>query len=338
MPKRSLRYVTDRTAGITRHRRRRRDGGSVFSYRHPDGSPVRDAATLQRIRSLAIPPAYEQVWICPHPRGHLQATGRDARGRKQYRYHPEWREDQEAGKHARMHAFGKALPKLRRKLHELLRQPGLSRDKVLALVVTLMDRTCARVGNSEYARSNGSYGLTTLQDRHLRRHRGGTMLRFNGKSGLLHEVSIEDERLATLVRKCQALPGQHLFQYIDADGHRRSVDSTQVNAFLREQMGEDFTAKDFRTWHATRRAYELLCAAPRPQPCSDRACRQALKQVVCKVAAQLRNTPAVCRKSYINPLVLTAWQAGDGPFAPGRRARGTAPLLKLLRHSAVASR
>lgn len=331
----TLRYVTDRSAGITRHRRRLRDGRVQFSYRDPHGRLIRDAATLQRIRALAIPPAYENVWICPHPRGHLQATGRDARGRKQYRYHPAWRADQEAGKHARMHDFGRALPQLRRALRALLKQPGLPREKVLALVVTLMDRTCARVGNDEYARSNGSFGLTTLQDRHLRNGRRGAMLRFTGKGGLLHEVSIGDARLATLVRRCQHLPGQRLFQYVDEQGRRRAVDSGQVNAFLRERMGEDFTAKDFRTWHATRRAYELLCAMPRPDPCTDRACRKALNAIICQVAAQLRNTPAVCRKSYINPVVLAAWEAGTGPFAPGRSRRGIAPLLRLLRRSAT---
>lgn len=319
--------------GITRLRRKGANGKPAFSYRAPSGRPVRDEATLARIRSLAIPPAYEDVWICPHPRGHLQATGRDARGRKQYRYHPDWRDGKERVKHGRMAEFGRALPGLRRALAADLRKPGLPREKVLALVLSLMDQTCARVGNAEYARTNGSFGLSTLQDRHARFFRNGKgTLRFPGKSGTLHDVPISDARLASLVRKCQELPGQHLFQYVDEEGHRHSVDSGQVNAYLREHLGDGFSAKDFRTWHATRRAYELLLAQARPVPCTDAACRRVLKEIVCEVAAQLRNTPAVCRKSYINPVVLEAWQAGKGPFAGGRRSGGgVAPLLALLR-------
>ncbi|MDQ2651938.1 MAG: DNA topoisomerase IB [Chloroflexota bacterium] len=326
--------------GITRLRRKGANGRPAFSYRSASGRPVRDEATLARIRSLAIPPAYEDVWICPHPRGHLQATGRDARGRKQYRYHPDWRAGNDRAKHGRMAEFGRALPTLRRALRADLRKPGLPREKVLALVLSLMDQTCARIGNAEYARTNGSFGLSTLQDRHARFFRNGTgTLRFPGKSGTLHDVPIGDPRLATLVRKCQELPGQHLFQYVDEEGHRRSVDSGQVNAYLREHLGNGFSAKDFRTWHATRLAYELLLRVERPEPCTDAACRRVLKAIVCEVAAQLRNTPAVCRKSYINPVVLEAWQAGKGPFAAGRSARsglgssrgGVAPLLTLLR-------
>ncbi len=305
----------------------------MFSYRNASGRPVRDRTTLARIRSLAIPPAYEEVWICPHPRGHLQATGRDARGRKQYRYHPDWRAGNDLAKHGRMVEFGRALPRLRRILRADLRKRGLPREKVLALVLSLLDQTCARIGNSEYARTNGSFGLSTLRDRHARFLRNGAgTLRFPGKSGTLHDVTISDPRLVTLVRKCQELPGQHLFQYVDEEGRRHSVDSGQVNAYLRQHLGDDFSAKDFRTWHATRRAYELLLRKPRPEPCTEAACRKELKAVVCEVAAQLRNTPAVCRKSYINPVVLEAWQAGEGPFASGRRPRGgVAPLLRLLR-------
>lgn len=332
-PLNGLRYVTDRTPGITRQRRGK--GRKVtFSYRNVRGQLIRDENVLARIRALAIPPAYEDVWICPDPRGHLQATGRDARGRKQYRYHPDWREGKDEIKHARMARFGRALPRLRRVLRADLKKRGLPREKVIALVVSLMDQTQARVGNAEYARANGSFGLSTLQDRHARFFRNGATLRFPGKGGTLHEVRIEDGELAALVRKCQHLPGQHLFQYVDADGIRHDVDSGQVNAYLQQHLGEDFSAKDFRTWHATLRAYELLRDVPRPEPCTDSACRRALKEIICQVAAQLRNTPAVCRKSYINPVVLTAWQEGRGPYRPGARPRGIAPLLSLLRQSA----
>lgn len=325
-----LRYVTDAAPGI-RRRRHRRGGKFRFSYLDVEGRPVRDETTLARIRSLAIPPAYEDVWICADPAGHLQATGRDARGRKQYRYHPLWRSAKDDQKHARMHEFGRALPRLRRALRVDLKRRGLPRDKVLALVVSLMDATCVRVGNAEYARTNGSFGLSTLLDRHARFHRNGAgTLRFPGKGGTLHEVDIEDSRLAALVRRCQHLPGQHLFQYEDAAGCVHAIDSGQVNDYLRRHMAGDFTAKDFRTWHATLHACELLLHVPRPDPCTDAACRRALAEVVGAVSAQLRNTPSVCRKSYINPLVLEAWQQGRAPFA-GRARTAVQALMSLLR-------
>jgi DNA topoisomerase IB len=332
----ALRYVSDSAPGIRRHRRKLRDGKFAFRYTTPRGKPLKDKATLQRIRALAIPPAYEDVWICPHPRGHLQATGRDARGRKQYRYHALFRQNKDVAKHARMHAFGRALPGLRRILQAELKKPGMPRDKVLALVLRLMDATQVRVGNAEYARSNGSFGLTTLLDRHVRFGPRGATLRFPGKGGTLHDVPIEDPRLAKLVRKCQHLPGQHLFQYVDDEGKRHSIDSTQINDFLHRHLGGDFSAKDFRTWHATLHAYELLRQVPRPDPCTDAACRRELKKVICEVATQLRNTPAVCRKSYINPVVLAAWQQGRAPFgaSPSRRGRGVNGLLSLLKRSA----
>jgi DNA topoisomerase I len=334
--KRSLRYVTDASPGFSRHRRTGANGKSVFHYRNARGGAITDEATLARIRSLAIPPAYEQVWICPDPRGHIQATGRDARGRKQYRYHPQWRQTKDDIKHGRMHEFGRALPGLRRTLRKDLARPGLPREKVLALVLSLMDATCVRVGNAEYARSNGSFGLSTLLDRHARFGRDGKgVLHFPGKGGALHEVPINDKRLASLMRKCQHLPGQHLFQFRDAKGATHSIDSGQINDYLHRHLGGDFSAKDFRTWHATLHACELLLRTPRPDPCTDRACRRVLKDVIAEVARELRNTPAVCRKSYINPVVLDAWQAGKGPFAAGsRRGRGPAPLLSLLRKSA----
>jgi len=329
----SLRYVTDSSRGITRHRKGRGSRAS-FTYRNTNGRPVTAAATLARIRALAIPPAYEDVWISPHPNGHLQATGRDARGRKQYRYHAKWSAGKDEIKHSRMHAFGRALPRLRRILQADLRKPGLPRDKVLALVVSLMDATCARIGNAEYARSNGSFGLSTLLDRHARFARNGVgILHFPGKSGLIHDVRIENPKLAAVVRKCQHLPGQRLFQYLDEEGRQRAIDSGQINEYLRQHLGSDYSAKDFRTWHATWRAWQLLLQTPRPEPFSDRACRLALATVVKQVATELRNTPAVCRKSYINPVILSAWEEGKGPFRPGHapRSRGTGPLLAFLR-------
>lgn len=333
-----LRYVTDQTPGIHRIRRPTRGKQVIFIYRTPSGRPLKDAATLARIRALAIPPAYEDVWICPQPNGHIQATGRDARGRKQYRYHASWRVAKDDAKHARMHEFGQSLPRLRKILHQDLARPGLPREKVLALVISIMDATCVRVGNAEYARTNGSYGLSTLQDRHARFSRDGRgTLRFPGKSGTLHDVGIEDRKLAALVRKCQHLPGQKLFQYLDEQGQQHAIDSTQVNAYLQNHLGRDFSAKDFRTWHATWQAYQLLLKTPRPEPVTDAACRRILARVVEQVAAQLRNTPAVCRKSYINPVVLNAWQQGIGPFRAGKSpGRGTAPLLALLHKRASA--
>jgi DNA topoisomerase IB len=333
----SLRYVTDAEPGI-RRRRRSRDGQVHFSYVDARGAPVRDEATLARIRSLAIPPAYEDVWICAHADGHLQATGRDARGRKQYRYHSLWRSSRDDQKHARMHEFGRALPRLRRALRADLGRRGLPRDKVLALVVSLMDATCVRVGNEGYARSNGSFGMSTLLDRHahFRRDGAGT-LRFPGKGGTPHQVDIRDTRLAALVRRCQHLPGQHLFQYEDESGAVHAVDSGQVNDYLRRRTSGDFTAKDFRTWHATLHACQLLLRVPRPDPCTDAACRRAVAEVVCAVAAQLRNTPSVCRKSYINPLVLEAWQQGRAPFDGGAQ-RGARALLSLLQRSGATRR
>ncbi|MET0281541.1 MAG: DNA topoisomerase IB [Steroidobacteraceae bacterium] len=329
----ALHYVSDAAPGITRVRHASRAKRPSFSYRSTKGRLIRDKATLDRINALAIPPAYEDVWICADPRGHLQATGRDVRGRKQYRYHPRWRRDKDEIKHARMYHFGKALPRLRRTLGADLRKPGLPQDKVLALVVSVMDATCARVGNAEYARSNGSFGLTTLLSRHARVARSGVTLHFPGKGGAIHDVRIQDRRLAGLVRKCQHLPGQHLFQYVDPEGRRRAIDSGQLNAYLHRHLGEDFSAKDFRTWHATLRAFQLLLAEPRPDPATERAIHKVTVRVVAQVAAQLRNTPAVCRKSYINPLVFTAWRDGKGPFQrpPAHASRSPAPLLALLR-------
>ncbi len=298
-------HVSDAMPGIRRVRRNGR-----FAYRDPGGKPLRDRATLARIAGLAIPPAYEDVWICVDPEGHLQATGRDARGRKQYHYHAAWRM-RDGQKFRRMPDFADALPRLRRRLRADLARPGMPREKVLAVVVSLLDATHARVGNAEYARENGSYGLATLQSRHVRIERGGTLvLRFRGKGGVPHAVAVDDKRLARLVRHCHQLPGQPLFQYVDEAGDLRPIDSGQVNQYLSDAMGEGFTAKDFRTWAATLRALALLRATPLPEPPSDRACKGCIVAVIRTVAEELRNTPAVCRKSYINPLVFDAWRSG----------------------------
>ncbi|HEX6639205.1 MAG TPA: hypothetical protein VF033_16230 [Steroidobacteraceae bacterium] len=328
---RGLLYVSDQSRGIRRVRLSSKNARRPrFDYLSPSGRRIRDARTLERIAKLAIPPAYEDVWICPNPRGHLQATGRDARGRKQYRYHPEWSSHRDDRKHSRMLDFGKALGRLRAAVRRDLKLPGLPRDRVLALVVKLLDATQVRIGNAEYARSNGSFGLTTLRDRHARfPGRGKALLHFRGKGGAEHDVLVEDPRLAKLVRRCQELPGQALFQYLDDEGRRRAIDSGQVNAYLRERMGGEFTAKDFRTWHATLHALDLLGALPLPEKPSEAAFRRCINGVVKEVAAGLRNTPAVCRKSYINPAVFVAWQNG-GLRRKTARGKPANALLALL--------
>jgi DNA topoisomerase-1 len=332
-------YVTDALPGIRRERE-----GEHFIYLRPDRRRVTQPGELERIVHLAIPPAYDDVWICIHPRGHLQATGRDARRRKQYRYHPEWRTIRDGAKFGRMMEFGEALPQLRARVRRDLAQPGLPRDKVLAVVESLLDATRLRVGNVEYAKANGSYGLTTLRNRHVRFVRVGRLLfRFRGKGGAEHEVAVDDERLARIVRRCQQLPGQRLFQYIDDAGQRRGIDSDQVNQYLRDATDADFTAKDFRTWGATVRAIALLRATPLPEVRSERSLNACIVAVVKAVAAELRNTPAVCRKSYINPCVFEAWKSGKLHAAIGTDV-STAPrkaerlaLAFLQRRSAARS-
>jgi len=299
-------YVSDEMPGIKRVRR-----PNGFSYLRADGKEITAEAELARIARLAIPPAYEDVWICSNVRGHLQATGRDARKRKQYRYHQQWRQLRDGVKFMRMIEFGEALPRLRRRLARDLSQPGLPREKVLAVVVSLLDATRVRVGNAEYARDNDSYGLTTLRNRHVKFIRDGRiLLRFRGKGGAEHEVKVDDRRLARLVRRCHELPGQSLFQYVDDEGARHPVDSDQVNAYLKEAMGADFTAKDFRTWGATLRAIALMGCTPKPEKPSEAAMKSCITSAIKQVAAELRNTPAVCRKSYINPIVFEAWRDG----------------------------
>ena len=299
-------YVSDAEPGIRRLR-----AGKGFRYLTPENRRLAAAKELKRIASLAIPPAYRDVWITMKARGHLQATGRDARGRKQYRYHPEWRQVRDSAKFDRMVAFGEALPKLRRKLRRDLGLPGLPREKVLAVVVSILDATRVRIGNTEYARDNKSFGLTTLRNRHVSFiHDGRAVLNFRGKGGVRHEVHIGDKRIAQIMRRCQEIPGQHLFQYVSDDGQRCPIDSGQVNDYLREAMGDDFTAKDFRTWGATLLAITLFARTPLPEVPSERALKSGIADVVRQVAAKLRNTPAVCRKSYINPAVFESWRSG----------------------------
>ena len=306
-----LRHVCDAGPGL----RRRRAGGG-FAYLDGEGRALRDEATLARIRALAIPPAWTEVWICPDPRGHLQASGRDARGRKQYRYHPQWSRVRDGGKFDHIVAFGESLPRLRRRLRTDLGKRGYPREKVLAIVVAVMGETLVRVGNPEYAKANNSYGLTTLRNRHVAFLRGGrARFRFRGKSGQEHEVVLDDKRLARLVRACRQLPGQALFQYRDDDGALVPVDSGEVNDYLREATGAEFSAKDFRTWGGTLAAFQRFARTTLPYradgtPAGERALAGLEKAVVREVAAALGNTPTVCRKSYIDPVVFTGWREG----------------------------
>ncbi|GAB3098066.1 hypothetical protein GCM10027159_18980 [Lysobacter terrae] len=299
---------------------------------------MRDRATLERIRALAIPPAYRDVWICTHAKGHLQATGRDARGRKQYRYHPRWREVRDAEKFDRMLAFGAALPRLRRRVRADLALPGLPREKVLAMVVTVMADTLVRIGNDEYARDNRSFGLTTLRNRHVEFPGDGRLrLKFRGKGGKEHDVVLDDARLARLVRRCQQLPGQQLFQYLDDDRQVQPVGSTEVNDYLREAMGSEFTAKDFRTWGGSLCALRMLAAEDLPgAEETGRSLASVRNSVIAAVAGMLRNTPAICRKAYIAPAVLEAWETGRLKQVV-RNARGPRQwehaLLRLLRNA-----
>jgi DNA topoisomerase-1 len=308
-----LHYVGDGAPGL-----RRRRVGRAFGYFTADGARVTDAAVLERIRALAIPPAYTDVWICDDPRGHLQATGRDARGRKQYRYHPRWRQLRDRGKFDRVREFGSRLPALRRRIARDLKLPGLPRDKVLAIVASLLAETLVRVGNHEYARDNDSFGLTTLRNRHVRFPRGGAIFEFRGKSGKQHRVELGDARLARLLRRCQQLPGQRLFQYLGDDDQPHPIGSGDVNDYLRSACGEDFSAKDFRTWGGTLAAIAALVRTPPPPDASERALAGAQAAAVREVAEQLGNTPAVCRGSYIHPAVFEAWR-------DGRLARWVAP-------------
>jgi DNA topoisomerase-1 len=316
-----LRYVSDASAGI-----RRRRAGRGFRYEDAGGL-VRDPEQLARIRNLAIPPAWSDVWICRDARGHLQATGRDARGRKQYRYHARWRTVRDATKYGRMFAFAHALPALRARLERDLALQGLPRERVLAAVVRLLEATLVRVGNEEYARRNRSFGLTTLRSRHADVSGAKVRFRFRGKGGKLHSVGVSDRRLSRIVKRCQELPGHELFQYVEQDGGLRSVGSADVNAYLREASGQDFTAKDFRTWAGTvLAAWALHERAP---AASKRQQARNVVRAVEKVAERLGNTAAICRRCYVHPAVLESYldgtladtlcaseAASDGPALP----------------------
>jgi DNA topoisomerase-1 len=284
-------------------------GSLGFLYKRADGRPVRNAADLKRIRALAIPPAWKDVWICPDPKGHLQATGRDARGRKQYRYHADWRVCRDGNKFDRLEAFAAVLPAIRARTAAHVARPGLPREKVLATVVQLLEKSLIRVGNEEYAKTNRSFGLTTLRDQHV--DVKGSMLRFQfrGKSGKRHRVDVNDRRLARIVKQCRDLPGQELFQYVDDDGRTQDVNSADVNQYLRDITGMDFTAKDFRTWSAT----VLAAAALREfkDPSSAAQAKKNLVSAIEAVSGLLGNTPAICRKSYIHPAVLDCYMNGS---------------------------
>jgi DNA topoisomerase I len=298
-----LRYVSDGDPGI-----RRRRAGKGFSYIGVDGKPVRDKAELRRIKALAIPPAWNDVWICPLPQGHIQATGRDAKGRKQYRYHLQWRAVRDETKYDRMIAFGEALSQIRERTEHDLALSGLPREKVLATVVRLLEITLIRVGNEEYARANRSFGLTTMRNKHVKVNGSKMNFRFRGKRGILHSIDLTDRRLAKIVRHCQELPGQELFQYVDEEGETQSLGSADVNEYLREITGQDFTAKDFRTWAGTVLAATALQEFKAFN--SKTEAKRNIVRAIDNVASRLGNTPAVCRKSYIHPTVVDMYING----------------------------
>jgi DNA topoisomerase I len=318
-----LRYILDDRPGISRIR-----AGKGFRYLAPNGKVIRDPHTLGRIRALAIPPAWTDVWICPLAEGHLQATGRDDRGRKQHRYHPRWRAVRDETKYHRMIAFGQALPRIRARTERDLARRGLPRDKVLATVVRLLETTLIRVGNEEYARQNRSFGLTTMHDQHVDIAGDKLRFEFRGKSGIRHSVGMHDRRLARVVKQCQEVPGYELFQYVDADGTRHAIDSADVNDYLRRVSGQDFTAKDFRTWAGT-----VLAARALQEFEAFDSTAQAKKNVVRAietVAKRLGNTTAVCRKCYVHPAVLDAYL--DGTLLERLQGRVERALRRGLSH------
>jgi DNA topoisomerase-1 len=299
----SLRYVSDAAPGITRRR-----AGTGFAYRDPHGQLIRDRSVLKRIRSLAVPPAWTDVWICPDPNGHIQAVGRDERGRKQYRYHPRWRSVRDEAKYGRMLLFAHVLPRIRARVEADLARRGLPRERILAAIVRLLEITLARVGNIEYVRENKSFGLTTLRHRHARVRGGSVEFDFRGKHGIQHHLEINDSRLARIVRQCQELPGQELFQYVDDEGQRHAVGSQDVNDYLREISGEEITAKDFRTWAGT----NLAAIALREfAAAGEAATKQHVLRAIEAVAKMLGNTATICRKCYIHPAVFEGYLDGS---------------------------
>jgi DNA topoisomerase-1 len=304
----------------------RRRYGKSFAYFAPGGKRVTDPDTLGRIKSLVIPPAYTDVWICPNPRGHIQAIGKDARGRTQYRYHPQWRKVRDEAKYGRMIAFGTVLPKLRRRVNRDLKLPDLPREKVLATIVKLLETTLIRVGNEEYAKTNKSFGLTTIRNKHVDVKGSKIHFEFRGKSGVEHAIDLSDARLAAVIHQCQELPEQELFEYVNEDGSRHHVTSSDVNAYLQEITGEEFTAKDFRTWAGT-----VLAAIALKEFEAFDSETQAKKNVIAaieKVAKRLGNTRAVCRKCYVHPIVLETYLAGE--LAASLQKRVAAKLKKSL--------
>ena len=314
-----LRYVVAEGPGIVRKR-----AGKGFSYIGADGKPVRDRAEVERIRSLAIPPAWTDVWICPSKNGHIQAIGRDARGRKQYRYHPLYRQVRDATKFGRMIAFAAALPKIRKRVQEDLDLPGLPKQKVLATVVRLLETTSIRVGNEEYAKTNGSYGLTTMKENHVKISGRELHFHFRGKSGLEHDIELTDRKLAKIVHECQSIPGEELFHYVDDEGEICRIHSEDVNEYLREISGDDFTAKDFRTWIGTGQA---ALALEEIGPCeSQAAAKKNVVSAIKAVAAKLGNRPATCRKYYVHPAILDAYSEGTLFQALKRSADRTSAL------------
>jgi DNA topoisomerase-1 len=316
-----LRYVHDDRPGI---RREPVDDG--FRYIDAKGEPVEDEATLKRIKSLAIPPAWTDVWICPQTNGHLQATGRDARGRKQYRYHPKWRSVRDEVKYERMIRFGKALPQIRKEVDRALSLPGLPREKVLATIVYLLEATMMRIGNDEYARENKSYGLTTLRNRHVRIDGSEVEFRFRGKSGVYHDVKVHDRRLARIIQRTRDLPGQDLFQYLDDEGETHTIGSADVNEYLHTITGEDYTAKDFRTWSGTVLAAMALQEFEKVD--SDAQAKKNVVRAIESVSEKLGNTPSVCRKCYVHPAVLDSYL--DGTMLEGLRALAEEQLVEEL--------
>jgi DNA topoisomerase-1 len=299
-----LRYVEDESVGIRRER-----VGEQFQYKDVQGRIIHDSRTLARIKALVIPPAWTQVWICPDENGHLQATGRDVRGRKQHRYHPRWREVRDETKYNRAIAFAKALPRIRRRVSQDLKLPGLPRNKVLATVIRLLEVSLIRVGNEEYARANRSFGLTTMRDRHVKISGSTLQFHFRGKSGKEHTVNIDDKRLARIVKNCQDIPGQELFQYLDAGGQRQGIGSGDVNEYLREISGAEFSTKDFRTWAGT--VLAAIALAEFKKFDTQTQAKKNIVQAIERVAARLGNTPSVCRKCYVHPAVLDAFMDGE---------------------------
>jgi DNA topoisomerase I len=308
-----LRYINDSSPGI-----RRRRAGKRFSYVGTDGKPIHDPDELRRIKALVIPPAWTDVWICPSPHGHMQAAGRDARGRKQYRYHPRWREVRDDTKYGRMIAFAETLSLIRDRTERDLALPGLPREKVLATVVRLLERTLIRVGNEEYARANHSFGLTTMRNQHVDVLGSTIRFHFRGKSGKQHSVDINDRRLAKIVKRCQDIPGYELFQYVDEAGARQTIDSADVNLYLREITGQDFTAKDFRTWAGT--VLAALALQEFEAFDSETQAKKNIVRAIETVAERLGNTPAICRKCYVHPAVVEAYMDGSMLEALRQRA------------------